>query len=113
VKVVLLHALPLDPRMWEPQAEILAGYEVVRPTLYGLGGSTMERWADAVLAQAGPGPLVLVGASMGGYLALAMAARAPERVAGLALLGSRADAEPEERKPLRAELVATIRERRP
>ena len=47
---------------------------------------------------------------MGGYLSLAIAARAPERVAGLALLGSRADAEAEERKPLRAELIATIRE---
>ena len=80
--VVHLHALPLDERMWP-------GVEA--PRLYGLGG-TMDEWADAVL-EAYPGKLILVGASMGGYCAVAAARRAPERLAGLVLAGSRPDAD--------------------
>src|SRR5438552_3526516 len=93
--------------MWEPQLDVLDGYDVVRPTLYDLPGNSMDSWADAVLSTI-EGELVLVGASMGGYLALAVAARAPERVAGLVLAGSRADAEPPERRAARAEQLETI-----
>src|SRR5438128_530828 len=92
--------------MWEPQLDLLDGYDVVRPTLYDLPGNSMDSWADAVLSTI-DGELVLVGASMGGYLALAVAARARERVVGLVLAGSRADAEPE-RRPARAEQLETI-----
>lgn len=54
---------------------------------------TMEAVARALLS-AHPGPLALCGLSMGGYAALATAAAAPDRVAGLFLLNShhRADA---------------------
>jgi pimeloyl-ACP methyl ester carboxylesterase len=107
VTVVLLHALPLDERMWEPQREALAGQDVVAPRLYDLGGS-MDAWADAVLGLF-EGPAVLVGASMGGYAALAVARRAPERVAGLVLAGSRPDADAAERRAGRAETIALIR----
>ena len=79
VTVVHLHALPLDERMWPRPCTSTA------PRLYGLG-RTMDDWADAVL-EAYPGRLILVGASMGGYCALAAARRAPERVAGLVLVG--------------------------
>ena len=103
--VVLLHALPLDARMWEPQLAALEG--AVAPTLYDFPGETMDAWADAVLA-ATPGRLVLVGASMGGYCALAAARRAPERVAGLVLVGSRADADPPERRGAREAQLETI-----
>ena len=39
--IVLLHAFPLDPRMWEPQVAALGerGGDVVMPVLYGLGSS--------------------------------------------------------------------------
>nr|MBA2475150.1 alpha/beta fold hydrolase [Actinomycetota bacterium] len=84
MKVVLLHALPLDERMWESQVAVLDGHEVVAPKLYPLG-SSMEEWADGVLALAGGGPLVLVGASMGGYCSLAIARRVPERVRAVLL----------------------------
>jgi thiosulfate/3-mercaptopyruvate sulfurtransferase len=107
MRVVLLHALPLDPRMWDPQRDVLDGYDVVAPTLYDLPGRTMDKWADALLRSV-EGELVLVGTSMGGYLALAAAARAPERVAGIVLAGSRTDAEPEERRAARAEQLAAI-----
>ena len=97
--VVFLHAYPLDERMWEVEA----------PRLYGLG-RTMDEWADAVL-ESYPGRLVLVGASMGGYAAMAAARRAPERLAGLLLVGSRPEADTPERYARRAETIAIARER--
>lgn len=106
--MTLLHALPLDARMWEPQRAALAQHEVLAPDLYGLG-STIDQWAEAVLAMV-EGPLAVVGASMGGYCALAVARRAPERVAGLVLAGSRADADPPERRETRAAWIRAARE---
>jgi 3-oxoadipate enol-lactonase len=101
VTVVFLHAFPLDERMWRPDTHA--------PRLYGLG-RTMDDWADAVL-EAHPGRLILVGASMGGYAALAAARRAPERLAGLLLAGSRPEPDTPERYAKRAETIAIARER--
>jgi pimeloyl-ACP methyl ester carboxylesterase len=107
LRVVLLHALPLDERMWEPQRDGLHGHELLTPRLYGRG-RTMDDWASSLLGEI-PGELVLVGASMGGYCALAMKRRAPERVAGLVLAGSRADADSPERRAGRADTIELIR----
>ena len=98
--VVFLHAFPLDERMWTADASA--------PRLYGLGRS-MDDWADAVL-EAYPGRLVLVGASMGGYAALAAARRARDRLAGLLLVGSRPEPDTPERYAKRAETIAIARE---
>ena len=108
MRIALLHALPLDERMWEPQLPSLSEHDVHRPKLYGLG-ETMDEWALGVLQQV-PGRLVAVGASMGGYCASAIARLAPERLVGLVLAGSRADADPPERRPLREEWIRIARE---
>jgi len=100
MNVVLLHALPLDERMWAP-------YGRTAPRLYGRG-NTMDAWAASLLDEL-DGELVLVGASMGGYCALAMAQQAPERVRGLALVGSRPDPDTPERREGRAATIETIR----
>jgi len=107
VKVLLLHAFPLDKQMWEPQRAALAGHEVVAPRLYGRG-RTMDEWADSIASET-KGDFVVVGASMGGYCALALARRAPERVRGLLLVGARPDADTAERRAGRAETIALIR----
>jgi pimeloyl-ACP methyl ester carboxylesterase len=106
VKLVLLHAFPLDERMWEPQLEPLREYEVVMPRLYGRG-TTIAEYASSVLADE-EGELVLVGASMGGYAALEMAHQEPERVRALALVGARVDADSPERRASRADTRALI-----
>ena len=106
MKVVLLHAYPLDERMWEPQLEALRDYEVVTPRLYGRG-RTVDDYAASVLAEA-DGELALVGASLGGYTALAMAHRETARVRALALVGARADADSPERRAGRADTKALI-----
>jgi pimeloyl-ACP methyl ester carboxylesterase len=46
---------------------------------------------------------------MGGYCALALARRLPERVRGLLLLGARPDGDSEERRAGRADTIALIR----
>jgi pimeloyl-ACP methyl ester carboxylesterase len=112
VKVVLLHAFPLDERMWEPQREALAEHEVVAPNLYELGGSSMDASAGRLLGEV-EGELALVGASMGGYAALAAARRAPERVRGVLLAGSRPDADSSERRTGRADTIRLIDEEGP
>ena len=42
MKLLLLHAFPLDERMWEPQLEALRDYDVVTPRLYGRGRTIDE-----------------------------------------------------------------------
>jgi pimeloyl-ACP methyl ester carboxylesterase len=105
--VLLLHAFPLDERMWERQLEVPAGHGVHAPRLYGRG-RTMAAWAQSV-ADETEGDLVVVGASMGGYCALALAQLAPERVRGLLLLGARPDADSPERRAGRADTIELIR----
>src|SRR2546423_5553401 len=95
--------------MWEPQWEVLEEHEVTAPRLYGRG-PTMAEWADSVAAEA-DGELALVGASMGGYCGLALAARAPERLRRLLPVRAPPDAHSPERRTGRAdtlELIATV-----
>ena len=107
MKVLLLHAFPLDKGMWEPQRAALAGHEVVAPRLYGRG-RTMDEWADSIAGETG-GDLAVVGASMGGYCALALARRVPDRVRGLLLVGARPDADSAERRAGREDTIELIR----
>ena len=103
--VALLHALPLDERMWELQRTVVP--DAVAPRLYGRGRS-MDAWAESVASEV-EGELVLVGASMGGYCALALARREPDRVRALFLLGARPDADSAERRERRAATIDLIR----
>jgi pimeloyl-ACP methyl ester carboxylesterase len=107
MKVVLLHAYPLDETMWEPKVEALDGHDVVAPNLYALGGNSIDGWARSLLEQV-EGPFAAVGASMGGYVALAIARRAPKRVRGLLLAGSRAGPDTPERRRAREEQLREL-----
>ena len=106
MKILLLHAFPLDKQMWQPQRAALAGHEVIAPRLYGRG-RTMDDWAASVAGET-DGELVVVGASMGGYCALALARHVPERVRGLLLVGARPDADTDERRAGRADTIELI-----
>ncbi|HET6642666.1 MAG TPA: alpha/beta hydrolase [Gaiellaceae bacterium] len=110
MKILLLHAMPLDERMWEPQLEALAGEDVEAPNLYDLGGSSVDEWAERLLESTDDDELAVIGASMGGYVALAMARKAPERVRGLLLVGSRVGADTSERRAVRDEQIRTLQE---
>ena len=103
--IVLIHAFPVDPRMWERQLEVVP--DAVTPRLYGRGTDLVD-WARQILEEV-EGELVIAGASMGGYVALQMARLAPERVRGIALVGSRAAADSPERRRFRDELIERYR----
>jgi pimeloyl-ACP methyl ester carboxylesterase len=77
MRLVLLHALPFDERMWDTTRSLLAGAFV--PTLYSLGRSIKE-WAAAILAECQGEELFVVGSSVGGSCALEVARAAPEQV---------------------------------
>jgi pimeloyl-ACP methyl ester carboxylesterase len=91
--LLLLHALPLDGSMWAHQMELFPG-PTYAPTLYGLG-NTVEAWASEALRIATTDRLVVVGCSVGGSCALEVAALAPQRVAALVLIGTKAKHYPE------------------
>jgi pimeloyl-ACP methyl ester carboxylesterase len=109
MKVLLLHGWPVSERVWVSQVSALrgAGFEPIAPHLYGRGAS-IDDWAAQLLREI-DGSVVTVGASMGGYCALAMARRAPERIPGMVLVGSRADADTFERRRFRQQMITDLR----
>jgi pimeloyl-ACP methyl ester carboxylesterase len=109
VTVLFLHAFPLDERMWDGERELVA--DSVAPRLYRRG-HTMREWAASVAREAA-GDLLLVGASMGGYCALALARAAGDRVRGALLLGARPEADSDERRVGRAKTIELVREQGP
>jgi 3-oxoadipate enol-lactonase len=97
--VILLHALGLDWRMWEPVMSSLArGRRVFAYDLRGHGsarsasaGYMTDRVADdllGVMDRLGFGQAHVVGLSYGGGIAQTAALRAPERFESLALLAT-------------------------
>jgi pimeloyl-ACP methyl ester carboxylesterase len=109
MKLVLIHAMPLDERMWAPQLEALGDEGIETPNLYDLGGASVDEWAAKLLDRY-EGELAVVGASIGGYVALGMARAAPERIRGIMLVGSRAADDPPERKAARNDAIRTLEE---
>ena len=95
--------------MWRGQRDVLAPYDVDLPNLYALGGNTIDGWASTILERT-HGELAVVGASMGGYVGLALARQAPERVRALMLVGARADADSPERREIRNAMIEMLRE---
>ena len=115
---VLLHGYPLDGAMWSGVARVLApGLRVLKPDLPGHGENAAPApdsidgqadFVEALLAQL-PGPVGLAGFSMGGYVALALMKRQPEKVRALALVDTRAGADDEAGRAKRDEAIATVR----
>ena len=107
--IVALPGLMCDERLWRPQAEAL-GAE--RPFIsFALTPEpTIAALAEAALARIPAGRFALAGLSMGGYLAFEIVRRAPERVAGLALLDTSARPETPEATAMRRQAIAASAE---
>lgn len=94
-QVVFVHAGGVDGRMWHPLAERLDGLRLHIPDLRGHGSTPLPpgeyAHADDLLRMLDDlriGRATIVGASFGGWVALQLATKAPERVKALALLAS-------------------------
>lgn len=117
--VLLLHAFPLHAGMWNAQVKALStNYKVIVPDMPGFGKSppastpvTMDLYAQvalAVLDAAGVQRAAVAGLSMGGYIAFALHARAPERVAALVLADTRATPDTADGKHAREQTARAV-----
>src|SRR6201994_3502173 len=99
--VVLLHGAGFDHSTWALHSRWFAhhGYAVLAPDLPGHGRSSgkplptiaaMADWTAQLLDAAGARQAKLVGHSMGSLIALETAARHPDKVSGLSLIGTAA-----------------------
>jgi pimeloyl-ACP methyl ester carboxylesterase len=117
--VVFLHAFPLNRAMWAPQTSALsAERRCVTIDARGFGESaatgpcSVDRYADdvaAVLDALEIKRAVIVGLSMGGYVAFALWRRHPRRVRALLLADTRAGADTPESRERRRDLIALAR----
>jgi pimeloyl-ACP methyl ester carboxylesterase len=99
--IVFLHGTRLSRAAWAAQLDALGDeFRVIAVDLPGHGGRaaelfTLDGAADLVSAvigqEAAGGHAVVVGLSLGGYVAMALAAREPDRVRGLVLAGATAE----------------------
>lgn len=116
--VVFLHGFPLNREMWTPQRQGLSDRaRIVSVDLRGHGESdaplwqyTMEQFSDDVaglLDHLGLQPVVLVGLSMGGYIALMFCRRHAHRLKALVLTDTRAQADTEEGRAGRFQMAQT------
>ena len=116
--LVLLHGFGEDSRIWEQQQALAAHCRLLTPDLPGSGREaapeqySMESLAEAIrdrLDAEGVDRCILVGHSMGGYVALAFAERWPERLQGLGLFHSTAYADTPEKVDTRRKGIDFIR----
>src|SRR5262245_5006055 len=100
--VILLPGLACDASLWRDQLPALAARHAVQVSTVHQRHADLPAMAHALLAEVA-GPLILVGSSMGGMLALHAHREAPHRIAALALLSSSARADTPELIRLRSD----------
>lgn len=109
--VLLLHAYPLNSRMWDSLRTRLSWRRVFAPDFPGFGSAaaseaSLDAFAEGVVAEMDAADVeqaVVLGLSMGGYVAFRLVDRWPDRVAALVLADTRAGADSEETAEKRLE----------
>lgn len=125
IHLLLIHGYPFDHTLWfSTIASLGSKAKVVVPDLPGFGkegilrgtAPSMEAYADYLagyLDENSHGKVVVVGMSMGGYVALAFAEKFPARTCGLGLISTQAAADTPEAKQGRKEMIGKIRDKGP
>ncbi|MEZ4647301.1 MAG: alpha/beta hydrolase [Candidatus Eisenbacteria bacterium] len=121
-RILFVHGYPLDRRLWDGQYALADGWSVRMMDLPGFGARppfpeapedlTLTHYADAVrdeIREWGDEPVVLAALSMGGYIALECWRRFPEKIAGLILCDTRAEADSPEGQKGRLAAVEKVR----
>lgn len=117
--IVFVHGTRLSRASWAAQLDGLGGeFRAIAVDLPAHGSRADERFtlegaaeqlADTIRDQVSGGRAVVVGLSLGGYVAMALAARQPERVRGLVLAGATAEPVGARSLPYRALALALDR----
>ena len=118
--IVFIHGFPFSKEVWKPQVEalkkdcFLVTYDVRGhgASDVGDGQYTMEMFVDdlvGLLDHLKLSSCVVVGLSMGGYIALRAIERNPERIRALVLCDTRSDPDGNEGKIKRANQVKTVK----
>ena len=111
---LLLHAFPFDGSMWDEVAEGLRadGHRVIAPDLRGFGHAPLGdnapdlQWMVEDVASLLDEAAVIVGCSMGGYVALGIARVRPDLVQALALVDTKATADGDAARDNRERIAA-------
>ena len=118
--VVLLHAFPLQARMWESTLGAMPdGWRAIAPDLRGLGESPLpganthrltDRAGDVIdlLDHLEITEAVVIGCSMGGYVLFEMLKSAPSYMSAVGLVSTRPGADNEEGRKNRAKAIEVV-----
>lgn len=119
--LLYVHGFPLDRTIWRHQLAGLAHWRGIAPDLRGLGqsaapdlGYSMATYAAdlaALMDTLGVTQAVLCGLSMGGYVVFEFLRRYRERVRGLVLVSTRAEADTPDGRRARDANATLVRER--
>lgn len=114
--VLFVHGFPFDHAMWRHQLAVLTRCRRIAPDLRGAGASSapgggysMRSYAAdlvGVLDALGVKQSVVCGLSMGGYVAFEFVRRYPDRILGLILCDTRAEADSPQGQRRRDELIS-------
>lgn len=121
--LVFFHAFPLSGQMWKEQVSFLSSnYNCLTPDLPGFGKSilpdhavTFEFYVDEMLKFIETNKLeksIWCGLSMGGYLAMRLYERAPEKCSGLILCDTKAGTDGNEAKLKRWASIQALKKNR-
>ena len=129
IPVILLHGFGEDSRIWDRQVSFLSPHcRLIVPDLPGSGGSvpigpdikaqiemgipasidSMAESIAALLENENIPSVILLGHSMGGYIALAFGEKYPEKLLALGLIHSTAFADSEEKKATRRKAIEFV-----
>jgi pimeloyl-ACP methyl ester carboxylesterase len=116
--VIWIHGYPLSAAVWEPQ-EAIPGVRHIIPDLPGFGATpppagemSIPDYADGIVRimdENGIRSAVVAGLSMGGYIALALARTAMERLCGLILVDTRETPDTADARAKRFESIEAVR----
>ena len=106
--LVLLPGMMCDARLFSPQIAALSARRTVTVPCLDAPDS-IEGMARRVLAETGSPVFDLAGLSMGGIVAMAMAAIEPQRIRRLVLLDTNHLADQPERRPVRERQIEAVR----
>lgn len=119
IPVVFLHAFPLNRRMWDPVISHLQGAQTILVDAPGFGESPLpDRPYDladvaegvvSILEREKIERVVVVGLSMGGYIAFRLWDQAWKRIQGMVLANTRAEMDSPEGRTHRDRAIAQIR----